>query len=151
MKYFCLGYIDEKKWEAMSEGEGNAIMDEIFAYDDVLRENGQLVGVEALQSTRSASTLKWRNGKVSVTDGPFAETKEQLGGIIVLEAPDLNRAIQLMSDHPCVRMGGCCEIRPVADLTAAMAESQRRRAVKGEIDGETVREDVPTLTAVPGH
>ena len=94
--------------------------------------------------------MKWRNGKVSVTDGPFAETKEQLGGIIVLEAPDLNRAIQLMSDHPCVRIGCCCEIRPVADLTSVMAESQRRRAAKGEINSESLCQDVPTLTTVTG-
>ena len=131
MKYICLGYIDEKKWEAMTESDANAVMDEILVYDDALRKNGHLVGTEALQSARNTTTLQWRNGKVAVTDGPFTETKEQLGGIIVLEAPDINRAIQLMSDHPCLSMGGCCEIRPAADLTAIMAESERRRAVNG--------------------
>ena len=131
MKYICLGYMDEKKWEAMTESGVNAFIDDCFAYDDVLRKNGHFVGGEALQRAHHATTLKWRDGKVSVTDGPFTETKEQLGGLMVLEAPDLNRAIQLMSNHPSVPMGGCWEIRPAADLAAMMAESQRRRAIKG--------------------
>jgi hypothetical protein len=128
MKYICLGYIEEKKWEAMSESTRNAFMDECFAYDDELRRNGHFVGGEALQSHRNAATLRWRSGKVTVTDGPFAETKEQLGGIMVLEARDLNHAIQLMSKHPSIRMGGTFEVRPSADLSALLAESERRRA-----------------------
>jgi hypothetical protein len=127
MKYICLGYMDENKWSAMSESERNAFMDECFAYDDVLREHGHFAGGEALQSPRNAATLRFENGKVSVTDGPFAETKEQLGGILVLEANDLNHAIQLMSKHPGVR-GGPFEIRPAADLTEFIRESERRRA-----------------------
>ena len=79
MKYICLGYMEEKKWETLSESERNALMDECFAYDDVLRKNGHFVGGEALQSARNATTLRWKNGKVSITDGPYAETKEQLG------------------------------------------------------------------------
>jgi hypothetical protein len=94
MKYVCLGYIEEKKWETMSESEQNAMMDECFTYDDILRKNGHFVGGEALQSARNAATLRWKNGKVSITDGPYAETKEQLGGILLLEARDLNHAIQ---------------------------------------------------------
>jgi hypothetical protein len=133
VKFICLGYMDEKQWEAMTEGEASAFMDDCFSYDDVLRDNGHFVGGEALQSARKAKTLRWRNGKVSSTDGPFIETKEQLGGILVLEAPDLNRAIELMSQHPSVRMGGCWEIRPAADLAAMMAESERRRAAKGKM------------------
>jgi hypothetical protein len=77
----------------MPESERNALMDECFAYDDVLRKNGHFVGGEALQSARNATTLRWKNGKVFITDGPYAETKEQLGGILVLEARDLNHAI----------------------------------------------------------
>ena len=73
--------------------------------------------------------MRYVNGKVSITDGPFAETKEQLGGIMVLEATDLNHAIQLMSKHPSIRMGGCFEVRPAADLTALVAESEQRRSV----------------------
>jgi hypothetical protein len=127
MKYICLGYYDEKKWETVSESERNALMDACFAYDDVLRKNGHFATGEALQSARNATTLRWQNGKVSITDGPYAETKEQLGGILVLEATDLNHAIQLMSKHPGVKAGPF-EIRPAEDLSALVAESRRRRA-----------------------
>ncbi len=127
MKYVCLGYIEESRWETMREGERNAMMDECFAYDDVLRKNGHFVGGEALQSARNATTLRWQNGKVSITDGPFVETKEQLGGILVLEARDLNHAVQLMSKHPGVKAGPF-EIRPAEDLTEMIRESERRRA-----------------------
>jgi len=126
MKYICLGYIDPKKWETMSESERNAFIDECFAYDDVLRKNGHFVDGEALQGPQNATTLRFRNGKVSVTDGPYAETKEQLGGILILEAKDLNHAIQLMSKHPGVR-GGDFEIRPTEDLTQLVRESSERR------------------------
>ncbi len=126
MKYICLGYMDPKKWETMSEIERNAFIDECFAYDDVLRKNGHFVGGEALQGPRNATTLRFRNGKVSVTDGPYAETKEQLGGILILEAKDLNHAIQLMSKHPGVRAGSF-EIRPAEDLTEMIRESSQRR------------------------
>ena len=127
MKYICLGYFDENKWEAMSESEQHAFLDECFTYDDVLRENGHIVGGEALQSTRNAVTLRLKNGKVSITDGPYAETKEQLGGFGVIEARDLSDAIQLMSKHPAVKAGPC-EIRPVDDLTEMIRESERRRS-----------------------
>ena len=86
MKYICLGYHDEKQWERLSERERNTLVDECFAYDDVLRKNGHFAGGEALQGAETATTLRWNNGKVSVTDGPYVETKEQLGGILVLEA-----------------------------------------------------------------
>jgi hypothetical protein len=127
MRYICLGYIEEKKWDTMSESERNAMMDECFAYDDVLRKNGHFAGGEALQSAQNAITLRWQDGKVSSTDGPYAETKEQLGGILVLEATDLNHAIQLMSKHPGVKAGPF-EIRPVADLGEMIRESEHRRA-----------------------
>ena len=115
MKYVCLGYIEDGKWEALSEEQRQAMMEECFAYDDVLRANGHFLGGEALQGARSAATLRFENGQVSVTDGPYAETKEQLGGILLLEAKDLNHAIQLMSKHPGVRLGGPFEIRPAAE------------------------------------
>ena len=127
MKYICLGYMDPKKWETMSESEQNAMMDECFAYDDVLRKKGHFVGGEALQSARNATTLRWKNGMMSITDGPYAETKEQLGGILVLEAKDLNHAIQLMSQHPGVKAGPF-EIRQVEDLSEMIRESERRRS-----------------------
>ena len=133
MKYICLGYMDPKKWETMSESDRNAFIDECFAYDDVLRKYGHFVGGEALQSPRNAITLRFQSGKVSVTDGPYAETKEQLGGILILEAKGLNHAIQLMSKHPGVR-GGSFEICPAADSTQLISESsERRRSMpKGE-------------------
>ena len=127
MKYICLGYYDDANWESMSESERNALMDECFAYDDVLRKNGHSVGGEALQSPRNATTLRWKNGKVSITDGPYAETKEQLGGFFVLEARDLNHAIQLVSKHPGVKAGPF-EIRPVEDMSEMIRESERRRS-----------------------
>ena len=127
MKYVCLGYIEPGKFENMPEGERNAFVDGCFAYDDVLRKNGHFAGGEALQSARNAATLRFRNGKVMVTDGPYAETREQLGGILILEANDLNHAIQLMSKHPGVRAGPF-EIRPAADLTGMIRDSERRRS-----------------------
>jgi hypothetical protein len=129
MKYICLSYCEEKKWETMPESERNALLDECLAYDDELKKNGHFVGGEALQSAHNAITLRWRSGKVVVTDGPFAETKEQLGGLLVLEARDLNHAIQLMSKHPGVKAGPF-DIRPVEDVTAIVAESERRRNVQ---------------------
>jgi hypothetical protein len=131
MKYVCLGYMEEKKWETMSEHERSTFMDECFAYDDELRKKGHMVGGEALQSARNATTLHWRNNKVVVTDGPYAETKEQLGGLLVLEARDLNHAIQLMSKHPGVKAGPF-EIRPIEDMTAMVAESEKRRSAATE-------------------
>ena len=114
MKYICLGYIDEKKWDTMSESERNEFVDVCFTYDDVLKKNGHLVGGDALQGPRSAATLRYRNGKVSVTDGPFAETKEQLGGFMILEARDLDQAIQLMS-LPAGRQGSTRQFAWEAD------------------------------------
>lgn len=127
MRYICLGYIDQARWESLPERERNEIADRCFAYDDELRRRGHFVGGEALQNARNAATLKFRDGAVTVTDGPFAETKEQLGGILLLEARDLNEAIQLMSRHPGVRMGPF-EIRPADDLAGMLKESEARRA-----------------------
>jgi hypothetical protein len=104
MKYICLGYIEPNKFESMPESERNAMVDECFTYDDVLRKNGHFAGGEALQGAQTATTLRWKSGKVSITDGPYAETKEQIGGILILEARDLNHAIQLMSKHPGVKL-----------------------------------------------
>lgn len=127
MKYVCLGYIDERHWEKLPEHERNAVMDQCFTYDEELRRRGHFAGGEALQGRESAVTLRFRDGGVSLTDGPYAETKEQIGGILVLEARDLNEAIQLMSRHPGVRVGPF-EIRPAADLAQFMRDSEVRRA-----------------------
>jgi hypothetical protein len=97
MKYICLGYLEPGKFENMSESERNTVLDECFSYNDELRKNGHLVAEESLQPANTAVTVSLKNGKVVVTDGPYAETKEQVGGIMVLEARDLNHAIQLIS------------------------------------------------------
>lgn len=127
MKYICLGYIAPGKFENLSETDRNAMVDECFTYDDELRAKGHFAGGEALQGPESAATLRWTDGKVSVTDGPYAETKEQIGGILILEARDLNHAIQIMSKHPGVKAGPF-EIRPAADLSEMLAVSAGRRA-----------------------
>jgi hypothetical protein len=127
MKYVCLGYIDHARFDALPEHERSALIDRCFAYDDELRRRGHFAGGEALQDARNAATLRFRDGAVSVTDGPFAETKEQLGGILFLEARDLNEAIQLMSQHPGVRIGPF-EIRPAEDLGDMIRASETRRA-----------------------
>ena len=125
MKYICFGYLDTQKWEKKAAGEQSAMIDQCFAYDDVLKKNGHWVGGEGLQG---ATTLSYENGKVLVTDGPYAETKEWLGGLLIIEARDLNHAIQLISNHPGIKMGRW-EIRPAQDLTPMIQESERRRAV----------------------
>jgi len=131
MKYICLGYIENTQLGSMSETEIHGFMDRCFEYDDELRANGNFKGGEALQGPETATTLRRVNGRVSVIDGPFAETKEYLGGILILEANDLNHAIQLMSKHPGVFENGCFEIRPAADLSEMIEQSaQRRQAAK---------------------
>src|SRR5262245_3015347 len=129
MKYICLGYIEPNKLENLPESERNAMIDECFTYDDELRSKGHFAGGEALQGPATATTLRWKGGKVVITDGPYAETKEQIGGILILEARDLNHAIQLMSKHPGVKAGPF-EIRPAADLTGMIQESEKRREKK---------------------
>jgi hypothetical protein len=126
LKYICFGYYDKGKFDGMTESERDAMLDECFTYDDELRTNGNFAAGEALQSPDTAMTLYWKNGKVAATDGPYAETKEQLGGILVLEARDLNHAIQLISRHPGVKYGPW-EIRPAADLNEMIRESEQRR------------------------
>lgn len=126
MKYICLGYIEPGKLANMSESERNKMIDGCFTYDDVLRRDGHFAGGEALQEACNAKTLRWENGKVVVTDGPYAETKEQVGGILVLEARDINQAIELIAKHPGVKAGPF-EIRPAADLNELIRLSEQRR------------------------
>lgn len=121
MKFVCMGCIDGAAWEGIPDEEKQQMMEECFAYDDVLRKGGHFLGGEALQGANEAVTLRWQNGKVAVIDGPFAESKEQIGGLLYLEAKDLNHAIALMSKHPGVRFGPF-EIRPVhAEISAMVA------------------------------
>jgi hypothetical protein len=131
MKYICLGYIDARAFATLPENERQAILDDCIAYDDEMRRVGHFAGGECLQGAENAVTLRLINGKVTVTDGPYAETKEQIGGILILEANDLNHAIQIMSKHPGVKCGPF-EIRPAADLSKMMAESRERRRTLAE-------------------
>ncbi len=126
MKYICFGYLDVERWAMLSEREQKAALDRCFDYDDLLKKNGHWVTGEALHGPEKAATLRYQNGKVSVTDGPFAETKELLGGLLILEARDLNQAIELMSNHPGMNMGPW-EIRPVQDMSQVIWESEERR------------------------
>jgi len=128
MKFVCLGYIAPGKFEGLSEAERNSLVDRCSAYDDELKKHGHFTGGEALGPPASARTLRPRDGKVVVTDGPYAETKEQIGGLMLFEARDLDHAVELMSKHPGVNGGPTTfEIRPVFDMTEIFRESERRR------------------------
>jgi hypothetical protein len=127
MKFVCLGYIEPGKFENMPKNDRNAMVDRCFTYDDVLREGGHFAGGVEIQPSNSAKTLIFQGGKVIVTDGPYAETKEQIGGILILEAKDIDHAVGLMSKHPGVSAGPF-EIRPAADLGGLVADSEQRRA-----------------------
>ncbi len=118
MKYLCMVLVDENKLNAMSESESQALDDESLAFDDTLRKGGHLIAAQALESVSTATIVRVRGGKVSVTDGPFAETNEQIGGFILIQAQDLNEAIQLASKIPAIRLGGI-EVRPVKELTSS--------------------------------
>jgi hypothetical protein len=114
MKYVCLGYSDEKKWEAMPASERDALIEECLAFDEVLRKDGHSVGGgEALQGSRTARTLRRKGDTLLVTDGPYAETREQLGGFGVFEARDMDHAVASWSKHPSLRVGDSLELRPV--------------------------------------
>ena len=112
MKYLCLIYDEEKKLAGMAKSEGDAFMGEYFAFTEGIKSSGHYLGGEALQPVQTATTIRSRNGKVSTTDGPFAETKEQLGGFYLIEAKDLNDAIQVASRIPSVKTGSI-EVRPI--------------------------------------
>jgi hypothetical protein len=115
MRYLCLIYLEETKLKALSESEYDALVADSLAYDDELRRSGHYVVSDALQPVESATTLRVRSGHLSITDGPFAETKEQLGGFILIQARDLNEAIHVASRIPTGRLGSI-EVRPVQDL-----------------------------------
>src|ERR1700751_4413889 len=127
MKYICLGYIEPGKFEGMTEDERHRTFDECFEYNDHLLANGHLVAEVPLQPPETALTLYWKNGKVATTDGPYAETKEQLGGIQIFEARDLNHAVQLVSQQPGFKYGAIFEIRPAGDLNEMLMASEQRR------------------------
>jgi hypothetical protein len=116
MRYLCLIYENEQAWASMPKEEADAVFGEYFAFTEGIKQSGHHLGGEALQPTQTATTVRIRNGKVSTTDGPFAETKEQLGGFYLIDARDLNDAISVASKIPGARYGSI-EIRPVVDFS----------------------------------
>jgi hypothetical protein len=115
MKYLCLIYNKERNLEELSPDAWDSLKDEYVVFTDGIRSSGHHLGGEALQPTRTARTVRVRNGSVSATDGPFAETTEQLGGYYLIEARDLNDAVQVASRIPSARMGSI-EVRPIVQL-----------------------------------
>ncbi len=115
MRYLCLIYENEKAWETMPKEEADAVFGEYFSFTEGIRQSGHHLGGEPLQPTHTATTVRVRNGKVSTTDGPFAETKEQLGGYYLINARDLNDAIQVASRIPSARYGAI-EVRPIMEF-----------------------------------
>jgi hypothetical protein len=115
MRYICLVYLVEKDMEAMTRSEADQCTEESLAYDEALRTTGHLVAAHALQPVEAATTIRVRHGKLSMTDGPFAETKEQLGGFLLIEARDLNDALQVAGRIPMARRGSI-EVRPIKEI-----------------------------------
>jgi hypothetical protein len=122
MKYLCIVYVDEEKLNALSKSESDALDAEALAYDEELRKSGHYIVSNALQSVKTATTIRLRKGKAVTTDGPFAETKEQLGGFVLIEARNLDEAIRVASKIPPARLG-CIEVRPIKELTQPVAET----------------------------
>jgi hypothetical protein len=118
MKYLCLVYLDEKRLDELPD-------EDCVAYDAELRKSGACLASEALQSVQTATTVRIRNGRLSVTDGPFAETKEQLAGFYMIEARDLNEAIQIASKIPPARVG-CVEVRPIRPIRETVASKSQQ-------------------------
>ena len=115
MRYLCLIYDEEKKVAAMSKGDQDAFMGEYFAFTEDVKKSGHYIGGEALQPVGTATTVRVRSGKMSTTDGPFAETKEQLGGYYLINAKDLNDALQVASRIPSAKTG-TVEVRPIQEF-----------------------------------
>ncbi len=113
MKYLCLVYLDENTLGELPD-------EDCVAYDTAIRESGHCIASEALESVHTATTVRVRNGKAAVTDGPFAETKEQLAGFYMIEATDLNEALQIAAKIPPARVGSI-EVRPVRPIREAVA------------------------------
>lgn len=115
MKYLCLIYDNEQSMAGMAPADSEAFMGEYFAFTEDIQKKGHLLAGEALQPVSTATTVRVRNGKMSTTDGPFAETKEQLGGFYMIEARDLNEALQIAGRIPSARTGSV-EVRPVMEF-----------------------------------
>ena len=124
MKYLCLIYDTESRWATMSESDGKRLMTEYFDFTDDIRKSGHMIAGDSLMPTSTATTVRIRNGKLGTTDGPFAETKEQLGGYYLIEAKDLNDAIQIAARIPGAKTGSI-EVRPI-EVFDASARAQAR-------------------------
>ena len=124
MKYLCLVYLDEKKLDELPD-------EDCVAYDIAVRKSGHCVASDALESVQTATTVRVRNGKLAVTDGPFAETKEQLTGFYLIEARDLNEGIQLASKIPAARVGSI-EVRPIRPIRETVAQEAVRRRTESK-------------------
>jgi hypothetical protein len=122
MRYLCLVYQDEEKIDAMPEDEYGDIMNEVLAYRDELQQNGNYIASSPLQPVQCATTIRVRHGKMTITDGPFAETREQVGGFYLIEATDLNDAIRVASKMPPARIGSI-EIRPLKEVNSEPCSS----------------------------
>lgn len=120
MKFLCLIYLDGTALDALTKTESAALTDESLAYDDQLRHKGQFVAAEALKSPRDAATVRLQGPKISITDGPFAETKEQVGGFILIDVRDMDEALQVASNIPVARFGAV-EVRPMMALQPSTA------------------------------
>ena len=120
MQYVGLVYLEEKSFDAMSELELKRLQNDCLDYDDDLRKRGYLIQATPLQPVSAATTVRVRNGKASMTDGPFAETKEHLGGFMLIEARDLNEAIQLAARIPPAAVGSI-EVRPIRPIRETAA------------------------------
>lgn len=127
MRFVCLGYFDEQQFANLPKAEQEGFMDRCMNYDDELRRGGHFLGGEALQGKESAVTLRRQQGQVTVVDGPYAETKEILGGILLLEARDLNHAVALMSKHPGLAVGPF-EIRPADEHINSLLAAREANA-----------------------
>jgi hypothetical protein len=125
MKYLCIVYAEDHTFDALSESELAALDEASLANDEELRRSGHLIVAQALQPVATATTVRVRNGRMSATDGPFAETTEQLGGFVFIEARDLNEALEIAGRMPMAKVGSI-EVRPVLDLVQKV---QNRRAV----------------------
>ncbi|HUF19632.1 MAG TPA: YciI family protein [Burkholderiales bacterium] len=122
MKYLCLVYLDENRLHELSD-------EDCVEYDTAVRNSGNCIASEALQSVQTATTVRVRNGKLSVTDGPFAETKEQLAGFYMFEARDLDEAIRLAAKIPPARVGSI-EVRPVRPIRETVAQARAEKQVR---------------------
>lgn len=118
MKYLCLVYVEEKVLNEMSKPERQSLSDESMAFCDALQKNGQLIAASPLHPIETATTVRVRNGKTAATDGPFAETKEQLGGFLAIDVRDLNDAVRIAAHFPAARIGSI-EVRPMKELGCA--------------------------------